>query len=289
MSPAFSSNAADSLAICSATFQTHVLQVGVLLDGAVHRQRDRALGEMAGLGGRVDRAEHRGTVEALADLPRLLLVAHRALQIAPRHVEADARSRRRDRAPSPPGCWCRPTSAPPPVRPRSDSSWSARDRDDRRRCRSRRSGSRRSASGRRTAARGSDPNPFRAHARRSCARCSRCGGPETRRSRRRSEWSSPVPERSTSGRPARRPERSAAAPASARAPVVRMVLRSRLFMMVSLVRVSCSAAVFTAFSHKLHGTCALLHCSEPRRRSLRPTAISTAEVPLTSPNRKRPC
>ncbi|MGY3356542.1 hypothetical protein ACVWZK_003205 [Bradyrhizobium sp. GM0.4] len=39
--------------------------------------------------GRVDRADHRGVVKALADLPRLLLRGHPVLEIAPGHVEAE--------------------------------------------------------------------------------------------------------------------------------------------------------------------------------------------------------
>jgi len=50
----------------------------------------------------------------------------------------------------------------------------------------------------------------------------------------------------------------AAAPASASAPVFRTVLRSRLFILLSLVRVSSSAAAYTAFSLELHGTHPLL-------------------------------
>jgi uncharacterized protein YjiS (DUF1127 family) len=54
-----------------------------------------------------------------------------------------------------------------------------------------------------------------------------------------------------------------------------MVLRSWLLIMFSMVRVSCSAAVFTAFSHELHSTHPLLHCGEPRHYRPRPTAVST--------------
>src|SRR4051812_4998471 len=44
---------------------------------------------MPGFRRRMNRAEHRGMIETLADLPWLLLVAHRALQVAPGHVETD--------------------------------------------------------------------------------------------------------------------------------------------------------------------------------------------------------
>ena len=90
-------------------------------------------------------------------------VAHAVLQVAPGHVEAERVAVDVVERLLRPEYWCRPISAPPPVRPRGDSSWSARDRDDRRPRRSRRSGSRRSASGRRTAAResGSDPRSMR--------------------------------------------------------------------------------------------------------------------------------
>jgi len=67
----------------------HVAQVGVLLDRTVDLERDRTLGEVADLRHPVDRPDRRRAVEALADLPRLLLVAHRPLQVAPGHVEAD--------------------------------------------------------------------------------------------------------------------------------------------------------------------------------------------------------
>ena len=60
-----------------------------MLHIAVHRERDRALGEVADFRSRVNRPEHGGTVKALADLPRLLLVTHRALQVAAGHVEAE--------------------------------------------------------------------------------------------------------------------------------------------------------------------------------------------------------
>src|SRR5689334_8571554 len=74
----------------------------------------------------------------------------------------------------------------------------------------------------------------------------------------------------------------ATVPASARtpvaAPVVRMVLRLTSFIVLSLVGVSCSGAVFTAFSLKLHSTYALLHRNEPHHVSLRRTGISTARV-----------
>ena len=44
---------------------------------------------MTGLRERLQRPEHGRVVEALADLPRLLLVTHRTLEVAPGHVEAD--------------------------------------------------------------------------------------------------------------------------------------------------------------------------------------------------------
>ena len=145
-----------------------------------------------------------------------------------------ARSHRHGRAPSRAKCWCRRISAPPPARPRGDSSWSATDRDDRPPARSRRSGSRRSASGRRTAARGSDRSRARSRARHNCGRCSRCGGPGTRRSRRRSGSSSSAPRRSASGRLAPRPARLRRGAVSASAPVASSVRRSSEVMAYSL-------------------------------------------------------
>jgi hypothetical protein len=44
--------------------------------------------------------------------------------------------------------------------------------------------------------------------------------------------------------------------------------------MLSLAGVSCSSAVFTAFSRKLHSTHPLLHCSEPRHCRVRPRGIA---------------
>jgi hypothetical protein len=64
-------------------------QIRVLLRPAVDLQPDVALREVAGPGGEVQRADRRGAVEALAGLPGLLRVAHRALQVAARHVRAE--------------------------------------------------------------------------------------------------------------------------------------------------------------------------------------------------------
>ena len=44
---------------------------------------------MTGLRCQAQGTDHRRMVEALADLPRFLLVAHRALQVPARHIEAD--------------------------------------------------------------------------------------------------------------------------------------------------------------------------------------------------------
>src|ERR1700733_10292268 len=67
----------------------HLVEVGGLADVAVDRERNCALGEVAGLARGMDRADHGGMVEALADFPRLLLGRHAVLQITPRHVEAE--------------------------------------------------------------------------------------------------------------------------------------------------------------------------------------------------------
>ena len=89
MSPAFSSKACDSLAICSATLQIIWFRSAFCLTAPLTFSEIAPLREVAGLRDRVDRPDRRRVVEALADLPRLLLVAHAALQVAPRHVEAD--------------------------------------------------------------------------------------------------------------------------------------------------------------------------------------------------------
>ena len=101
-------------------------------------------------------------------------------------------------------------------------------------CRSRHSGSRRSASGRRTAARGSGRSRVRSRARRNFGRCNRSGGPETHRSRRRSGWS--IAGTAKIGFRAACASAGplwAATPASASAPVARMVLRSTVSMRCS--------------------------------------------------------
>src|SRR5581483_12009599 len=67
----------------------HLAEIRTLAHGAVYRERDGALLEMAGLARRMDRTEHRGVIEALADLPGLLLRGHAVLEIAPGHVEAE--------------------------------------------------------------------------------------------------------------------------------------------------------------------------------------------------------
>ena len=89
MSPAFSSNASESFAICSATLQIILSRSEFCLHRAVDGERDRALGEMPDLDDRMNRTEHRGMVKALADFPRLLFRRHAVLQVAPGHVEAE--------------------------------------------------------------------------------------------------------------------------------------------------------------------------------------------------------
>src|SRR5580700_33896 len=66
----------------------HLLEVRTLPYRAVDGERDRALGEMTNFSDRMDRAEHRGVIKALADFPRLLFRGHAVLQVAPRHIEA---------------------------------------------------------------------------------------------------------------------------------------------------------------------------------------------------------
>src|SRR4029078_3086507 len=70
----------------------HHVEVGVLLHAAVDLEPDRALGEMADRGRGLQRSERRRAVEALAYLPWLLLVAHRALQVAARRIEGHSTS-----------------------------------------------------------------------------------------------------------------------------------------------------------------------------------------------------
>src|SRR5581483_1811281 len=67
----------------------HLVEVGRLANVAVDGKRDRALGEVPGLAGGMDRPDHRRMVKAFADLPRLLLRRHAVLKIAPRHVETE--------------------------------------------------------------------------------------------------------------------------------------------------------------------------------------------------------
>ena len=68
----------------------HLTEVRILLCPAVHLEPDRALGRVtAQLLDRMDGADGRRVVEALAYLPRLLLLAHAPLQIAARHVQPD--------------------------------------------------------------------------------------------------------------------------------------------------------------------------------------------------------
>src|SRR5207237_10597584 len=55
----------------------------------VYLEPDRTFGEVPDRGDGLEWSERRRTVEALAYLPGFLFVAHRALQVAARHVEAD--------------------------------------------------------------------------------------------------------------------------------------------------------------------------------------------------------
>jgi hypothetical protein len=60
----------------------HVGEVARLFGLAVDFQPDRTLGHVADLRPRVEVTDHRRMIERLADMSRLLLVAHRLLQIA---------------------------------------------------------------------------------------------------------------------------------------------------------------------------------------------------------------
>ena len=60
-----------------------------MLHRAIDRQHDAALREMTHVAHAVDRAHRGAHVKALANFPRFFLVAHAALQIAPRHVQAN--------------------------------------------------------------------------------------------------------------------------------------------------------------------------------------------------------
>src|SRR4029453_11922415 len=61
----------------------------LLAEDAVDLERDPRLGAPPALGGAAHRADRRRVVEALADLPGPAELLRLALQVAPRHVEAD--------------------------------------------------------------------------------------------------------------------------------------------------------------------------------------------------------
>src|ERR1700754_1403770 len=65
-------------------------EVALLPLGAVDREPDLALGRMADLRSRLQRAAGRGVIERLADLPGPLLLARGLLQVAAGEVDADA-------------------------------------------------------------------------------------------------------------------------------------------------------------------------------------------------------
>src|SRR5712691_5340265 len=88
MSPAFSSNASESLEICSATLQIILSRLESCR--TVPLTASEIAAEMPGLRGGVDRPEHGGMIETLADFPRLLFRGHAVWQIAPGHIQTES-------------------------------------------------------------------------------------------------------------------------------------------------------------------------------------------------------
>ena len=95
---------------------------------AVDVQRDRALAQPAGARDRVDRPDRRRLFEGLADAPRPALLLHVVLQVAARHVQADARSPRCAARHRPRRCRARRGRWPRPVRSRGAGSRSGSGR-----------------------------------------------------------------------------------------------------------------------------------------------------------------
>ena len=97
----------------------HLVEVALLADLAVDLEHDPPGRGMADLRGRPQRADRRRAFERLADLPGPAHLLGDALQVAPGHVEPDAHSPRRSRAPRSTGMFMPPL----PSATTSSTSW----------------------------------------------------------------------------------------------------------------------------------------------------------------------
>src|SRR5262249_56892502 len=68
----------------------HLLEIAILPNLAVARERDAAFGRVTDLGRRFQCPARRRHIEGLADFPRALDVARGDLEVAPCQVDADA-------------------------------------------------------------------------------------------------------------------------------------------------------------------------------------------------------